>query len=407
MKNFFGSDKRYRNIALGIIYSILAIILGYEIITNLSKIITTVTGFIADMFRTLAPVLYGAVIAYLLYKPCLKLNDIFLKKTKFLAKKPKLAKVLSVLMVNLAALLIIALLLYTVIPNTVSSITQIASRSSEIVEPVQKYLNSLEDDELVVEALKLFNIDLNDLASSEGITKLLAIGQKILDSVGNYLITFVVDMGTFLYNFIFGFVIAIYINMESRELLNQFTKLTKAVFGGFYGKVSEVAIYADKMFFGYLTGKLISSAIIGVIAYILCLIFKVRYALLTGVVLCVTNLIPIFGPWLGAIPCVLFALMSGIRYAIIVVIIVVLMQQLDNNIIGPKIIGDKVNLSGFWILVSIIVCGKLWGLIGMVTAIPLFAVIKMVAGKAVNARLKALEDKKLAADSEDGAKTSE
>jgi predicted PurR-regulated permease PerM len=131
----------------------------------------------------------------------------------------------------------------------------------------------------------------------------------------------------------------------------------------------------DRMFGGFIDGKIVDSAIIGVLCYIGCLIFKFPNALLVSAIVGITNLIPFFGPFIGAIPSVLLILIESPVKAIWFALFILVLQQLDGNVIGPKILGDRTGLSSFWVLFSIILFGGLWGLVGMVICVPLFAVI--------------------------------
>ena len=134
-------------------------------------------------------------------------------------------------------------------------------------------------------------------------------------------------------------------------------------------------MYIDRMFSGFIDAKLVDSAIIGILCYIGCSIFRFPNALLVSAIVGITNVIPFFGPFLGAIPATLLILIEDPMKAIWFVVFVVVLQQLDGNIIGPKILGDHTGISSFWVLFSILLFGGLWGLVGMVVSVPLFAVV--------------------------------
>ena len=138
--------------------------------------------------------------------------------------------------------------------------------------------------------------------------------------------------------------------------------------------LSEV-LYADKMFGGFINGKIMDSAIIGVLCYIVCIIVKFPSALLVSVIIGVTNVIPFFGPFIGAVPATLLILIQNPIKALWFVLFILILQQLDGNVIGPKILGNTTGLSSFWVLFSILLFGGLWGFVGMIMGVPLFAVI--------------------------------
>ena len=151
--------------------------------------------------------------------------------------------------------------------------------------------------------------------------------------------------------------------------------------------LEEVAI-VDRMFGGFIDGKLVDSAIIGVLCYIGCSILKFPNALLVSAIVGVTNVIPFFGPFLGAIPATILILFENPIKALWFVLFVFVLQQLDGNVIGPKILGDHTGVSSFWVLFSILLFGGLWGLVGMIIAVPLFAVIYDIVKKLVARGLK-------------------
>ena len=142
------------------------------------------------------------------------------------------------------------------------------------------------------------------------------------------------------------------------------------------------------MFGGFIDGKILDSAIIGVLCYIGCLVFKFPNALLISAFVGITNVIPFFGPFIGAIPSILLIIIVDPMKAVWFTIFIFGLQQLDGNVIGPKILGDRTGLSSFWVLFSIILCGGLWGLTGMVICVPLFAVIYDTVKKLVYRGLK-------------------
>ena len=139
---------------------------------------------------------------------------------------------------------------------------------------------------------------------------------------------------------------------------------------------------------GFINGKLIDSAIIGVLCFILNLILQIPYNILIAVIIGVTNVIPFFGPIIGAVPCIMILIIvdpwSALRFAVLVLAL----QQFDGNILGPKILGDSTGLSAIWVLVSIVVCGGLFGFPGMLLGVPTFAVLYALVQEWVNHRLK-------------------
>ncbi|MDE5781739.1 MAG: AI-2E family transporter, partial [Lachnospiraceae bacterium] len=145
--------------------------------------------------------------------------------------------------------------------------------------------------------------------------------------------------------------------------------------------------YADKMFEGFLSGKILDSAIIGIICYIFTLIFNMPYAVLVSVIVGITNIIPFFGPYIGAVPSIFIILIADPVKAIEFLVFIIILQQFDGNILGPKILGNATGLSSFWVLFAIILFGGLWGFTGMIIGVPLFAVIYDIIRKLVKSGL--------------------
>ena len=186
----------------------------------------------------------------------------------------------------------------------------------------------------------------------------------------------VVNVVTWIKNFIIGLIVSVYL-LASRKKFGQQGKLIlySLVKPRWADLIMEEVRYADRMFGGFINGKILDSAIIGVLCYIACLIFKFPSALLVSVIIGVTNVIPFFGPFIGAIPATLLILIQNPIKALWFVLFVLVLQQVDGNIIGPKILGNTTGLSSFWVLFAILLFGGLWGFVGMIIGVPLFAVI--------------------------------
>ena len=135
------------------------------------------------------------------------------------------------------------------------------------------------------------------------------------------------------------------------------------------------AAFADRMFGGFIDGKLLDSAIIGLLCYLGCMLFRFPNALLVSAIVGITNVIPFFGPFIGAVPATLLIMIENPIKGLWFILFVLALQQLDGNVIGPKILGNRTGLSSFWVLFAIVLCGGLWGVVGMVICVPMFAVL--------------------------------
>jgi predicted PurR-regulated permease PerM len=194
----------------------------------------------------------------------------------------------------------------------------------------------------------------------------------------------VLNVVVVLKNLVIGIIVAVYM-LASRKRFVQQAKMVlySLVKPRWASLITEELKYADRMFGGFINGKILDSAIIGLLCYIGCLIFKFPSALLVSVIIGVTNVIPFFGPFIGAIPATLLILIQNPIKALWFVLFVLVLQQLDGNIIGPKILGNTTGLSSFWVLFAILLFGGLWGFAGMIVGVPLFAVIYDVIKKLV------------------------
>ena len=191
-----------------------------------------------------------------------------------------------------------------------------------------------------------------------------------------------------LYNLFIGIIVAIYV-LASKETFSAQSK--KLVYGIFKKEHADVIIHYVKvshgMFSGFIIGKIVDSTIIGIICFFLMTVMGLPYALLISVIIGVTNVIPVFGPYIGAVPSALLILIVNPMQALYFIIMLIILQQLDGNIIGPAILGESTGLSAFWVLFSILLFGGLWGIVGMIAGVPLFAVIYRIISDFINWKL--------------------
>ena len=192
-----------------------------------------------------------------------------------------------------------------------------------------------------------------------------------------------------LYNLVVGLIVAVYVLSSRKRFARQSTLIVRSVLPEKWANavLEEVALM-DRMFGGFIDGKILDSLIIGVLCYLGCWILRIPNTLLISVFVGVTNIIPFFGPFIGAVPATLLILIESPLKAVWFVIFVVVLQQLDGNVIGPRILGNKIGISGFWVMFAIIFFGGIWGIVGMVIGVPLFAVIYDLVRKLVKFGLR-------------------
>ena len=351
--------------------------------------ISTLTGI-------LMPFIYGAVIAYLL-KPVCNTIESFLRR--FIPEKMHgLVNVLSVTLTILFGLLLIYALCMMIIPQLITSVTTLyytAQRNLAKFVQWANHVEFIENNQQIMDMLNsayaTISTNIDDLIK----TRLLPSMQNIVSgaAVG------VLNVVTMAKNLIIGIIVAVYMLASRKRFVQQAKLVLYSIFKPRWAElIKEEVKYADKMFGGFINGKIMDSAIIGVLCYIGCLIFKFPSALLVSVIIGVTNVIPFFGPFIGAVPATLLILIQSPIKALWFVLFVLVLQQLDGNVIGPKILGNTTGLSSFWVLFAILLFGGLWGFVGMIVGVPLFAVIYDVIKKAGHPRPEAQQGDRPAAD---------
>ena len=189
-------------------------------------------------------------------------------------------------------------------------------------------------------------------------------------------------------NIFIGLIVSIYLLYDKEEFIGSTKKVLRVVLKKkSYNEVMDTLKYADKIFGGFLIAKIIDSLIIGFLTFIILSIFSIPYTLIISLIVGITNIIPYFGPIIGAIPCIIFLAIVNPTKSIIFTILVLLIQQFDGNILGPKLIGHKIGMKSFWVLFSILLFGGLFGVAGMIFGVPLFALIFSVAGSKIEKKL--------------------
>ena len=336
--------------------------------------ISTLTGI-------LMPFIYGAVIAYLLKLVCNSIES-FLRR--FIPEKMNgLINALSVALTILFGLLLVYALVMMIVPQLITSVTTLYYTAQANITRFMYWANHLEfieNNEQIMELLNSAYAALNTNLDTWIKNTLLPSMQNIVSgaAIG------VLNVVTVAKNLIIGIIVAVYMLASRKRFVQQGKLVLHSIVRPRWAQlITEEVKYADRMFGGFINGKIMDSAIIGVLCYIGCLIFKFPSALLVSVIIGVTNVIPFFGPFIGAIPATLLILIQNPIKALWFVLFVLVLQQLDGNIIGPKILGNTTGLSSFWVLFAILLFGGLWGFVGMIVGVPLFAVIYDVIKKLV------------------------
>ncbi len=351
-------------------------------------------GFAAywqKLMGILQPVIMGFIVAYLLNPVMVFFERHLIRYLQPRIKNPKKAKRTARFLATVGAviflLLIIFLLLYMMIPELIKSIQNMTVNLPAELKEFELWAEDvLKADSQFSNWMRTLGIDL----ASAGKYMETLLQKQILPQVNTYLTylgsitTGVINAFRMLFNFVVGIVIAIYLLSSKETFIGQSKKIVYAALPPKFGNaVIHMMRVTNRMFGGFVSGKILDSAIIGVICYFGLVILRVPYSLLVAVIVGVTNVIPFFGPLIGAVPCfVLIGLADPIK-GLYFLIFVLVLQQVDGNIIGPKILGDSTGLSSFWVIFAILVGGGLFGFMGMLFGVPTFAVIYYFIGEVV------------------------
>jgi len=328
--------------------------------------------------KSLKPVFYGMVMAYL-FKPMCNFFEkrfvrLFGKKLRH-DKAKKLSHYLSMLATYIIFGAIVYFLLSIILPQLVSSITQLVSSIPAFYNSLLQFVREI----VVNNPFLAENIEHILDAVYQGFNTWYqnSLGPLLSGITGGVMITF-----TFILNFFIGIIVSVYLLNGRKKLGAQAKLVVKSLFKKEHANaIFNEAKFADKMFSGYFAGMLMDSALVAVMCYLLCLITNMPFAVLVSVIVGVANIIPFFGPYVGMIPSAIIILTVSPIKALIFIVMIWILQQVDGNIIAPKIIGSNTGLSSFWVLFAILLFGGLFGFFGMIIGSPVFAVIYHATGK--------------------------
>lgn len=369
-------NSKYTTISLYSFIVICCSIIFYRIAWDTSMF----AGKVSEVISTLQPFIIGGVMAYLLNFILEFVEDKLLNIDKLKNLKHKSKRAIGLLITYIIAFVLFALFIQFVLPQLVESIMG-------LVNDIPTYVTNL--THLITSYTKDLNVDAEYLN--------LAV-DKLTDLI-NYFIEFAAGLipvvgealrvvASSVWNIILGVIVSIYLLIDKEKFCALGRKIVCAIFNEKHAKRTLELVHRSNDTFGkFLSGKIIDSAIIGVLTFVILTVFKMPYVLLISVIIGITNIIPFFGPFFGAIPATIIILFVSPIKALWFILIIIVIQQLDGNIIGPKILGDSIGISAFWILFSLLVAGKLLGLVGMIIGVPLFAIIYSIIKEVVEEKL--------------------
>ncbi len=370
----FRIDKKYIHWGFTAFAVIAASILFYYLLFHRENLSNGFHAFLAVAM----PILDGLILAYLLtpilngvekrclIPLCMKCNIGVNKRSR------KKIRALSILLTVLIVSFIIYSFFSMVIPQLVKSIQSIILQFPIYVNNLTIWVKKLLADNpdietAVVEVMDTYSVELNNFLNLSLLPKM----NEVIKDVSLSFLSFLMR----LWNLIIGFIISIYI-LGSKELFaGQAKKIVYALFETNTANaiISDVR-FTHRTFSGFMVGKIIDSIIIGIICFLGTSMMGTPYAILISVIVGITNIIPFFGPYLGAIPSAFLILMVNPLQCLYFIIFILVLQQFDGNVLGPKILGDSTGLSGFWVIFSITLFGGIFGVLGMIVGVPVFAI---------------------------------
>lgn len=343
-----------------------------------SDAVKSVLGTIAGVTQ---PIFIGAVLGYL-FNPLMRrieggLKDLILPKAKNEQKMKRLIRTVSSIITLVVFLMLFGFVIYLILPALGESIVNLVSTMSTNVDHFIAWYDDLSLTKGETVAWEKYLLEATDYIEEwfdETLIPQLKGGQ--LQGYVMSITMGAINVVVVLKNVVIGLIVSIYVLMEKERFEGQTKKMIFAILPTKQANgVIQIIHKVDEIFGGFIIGKIIDSIIIGILCFIGCSILQMPYTLLVSVIIGITNVIPFFGPLIGAIPCLIIVTITDPLHGLYLLIFVLALQQVDGNIIGPKILGDSTGLSSFWVMFAIIVGGGLFGFMGMLFGVPTFAVI--------------------------------
>jgi len=380
-------NSKYFQIALYVFFTSISIILFALLCLHL----TEVKSFFDMVFQVLSPFIYGFIIAYLV-------NPIMKKFEKYVLRFPekyrwgkKLKRPLGVTLGMLVFLLILAIVVGMVFPQVGSSFLELESKITDYVAAAQKMADSF------VKSFPFFNGQYENLSEflnvneiSTDLQSIIAQFSDLLELAADYVISYGKQFVIEVKNVLIGFIAAVYLLLAKERLISKAKKTLAALLNRrHYVNLVYLLRFTNQTVGGFVYGKIIDSIIIGLLTFIVMSLVGMPFPLLISVIVGITNVIPFFGPFIGAIPSafIVFIADPGMTFWFLLMILII--QQLDGNVIGPKILGDSTGLTSLAVLVSITIAGGFFGFAGMILGVPAAAVLCALCRQKTDSILRA------------------
>lgn len=383
-------NKDYFEISLYVIFTCIVIYLLSKVADNMPGIIDSTKSVFSWIALVLEPVIIGFVIAYLFF-PLLGRIESLLRKISIFKKK-KSVRGISVAILSLS----VCFLIFFVVSMIISVVTNQfrTANADDLMKMLTTYANSIQNfyNELM-EGIENLNIN------SDGIKGAI---ESVIKNIGNYILGLSSSVGNLVNNVkdilitcLFAIIFSIYFLLDSTRLYNYWGRIVKIVLPDRVYKYTKIAMEdADKVFSGYIRGQVLDAIIVGVVSSIALTIAGLQYSLVIGLLVGISNLVPYLGPVIGYTTTALVGIATGeIKIMIVSLIILLIIQTIDGNLLSPKLLSNSINIHPMLVIIAITVGAKLGGIMGMVVAVPISAIIKIWLERLIDLREKRKERK--------------
>ena len=373
--------RQFRKRLGSYVFAACVVILFYFLLRNGRSV-----SMALDYFnKVIQPIFIGFVMAFLM-NPMMgffekRFQKIFTRvcKTEVGAKKGNRA--LSTILALIIFVGILVFIVGSIVPNLISTIIYLANHIEEQIAAVLDWCNVITKGNYEEALMKAKDNNIGDLVDQG-----LAFVDQYIDydetDMMSMVTTSVLSVGKFVVNIIIGMFVSVYVLLSKETFKAQTKKLVCGIFAPKYSNIIlEISRKSGDIFYGFIIGKIIDSAIIGAICYIGCLIMSMPYPVLVSVIVGVTNIVPVFGPYIGAVPTVIIIFLTEPMKGIYFLIFILILQQIDGNVIGPKILGDSTGISSFWVVFAVVVGAGFFGVGGMIVAVPIVAIIYYIISR--------------------------
>ena len=377
-------QKALRKRLISYVFAACVVISFYFLLRNSRSVSLTINHIRA----VVQPIFIGFVMAFLM-NPIMgfferRLHRPFSRIFKNELRARKINRAVSSVIALVVFAGIVFFIIATILPNLISTLIYLGNNIDNQIANVLDWCNEITKGNYEEALMNAKDNNIGDL-----VVQGLNLAEQYIDydttDMMSMITSSVLSVGKFIVNIVIGIFVSVYVLLSKETFKAQAKKLVCGFFAPRYANIIlEIIRKSSEIFYGFIIGKIIDSVIIGIICYIGCLIMRMPYPLLDSVIVGVTNIIPVFGPYIGAVPTVFIVFLTEPMKGIYFLIFILILQQLDGNIIGPKILGNSTGISSFWVVFAVVVGAGFFGIGGMIVAVPIVAIIHYIIGRAAN-----------------------